>query len=393
MLALIQHLTALRRKLALWGHEHALVAEEACAVSMQRILVMGPVMIFLYGLNTLVYAIKWNKAVQGTATQEWALSVTELFGTALTLAIGIVYFAYSRRDQAPKLWHPWFVCFVSLLGLVVTSILVALNQRITPSTSPYTLACMLLAVALYMRPAVSAAIFMACATVFYVFMGMTQADPNLLLTNRLNGMGASLLGWGVSCLMFRSFTTITLQRRQLHAVNAELVSQHEQLRQLARCDGLTGLYNRSTFFELAQTELNHARQHQKSIAIIMLDLDHFKQVNDYYGHPGGDAALCHAAHVIASHVRKSDQVGRLGGEEFIILLPATTDTDARHLAEKLRCSLESSPAAWNGEQITVTASFGVAHSSNPESIEFDSLYYEADKALYQAKQKGRNCVV
>lgn len=360
---------------------------------MQRILVMGPVMIFLYGLNTVVYAIKWNKAVQGTATQAWALSVTELFGTALTLAIGIVYFAYSLRDQAPKLWHPWFVCFVSLLGLVVTSILVALNQRITPSTSPYTLACMLLAVALYMRPAVSAAIFMACATVFYVFMGMTQADPNLLLTNRLNGMGASILAWGVSCLMFRSLTTITLQRRQLHAVNAELVSQHEQLRQLARRDGLTGLYNRSTFFELAQTELNRARQHQKSIAIIMLDLDHFKQVNDYYGHPGGDAALCHAARVIASHVRKSDPVGRLGGEEFIILLPATTDTDARHLAEKLRCSLESSPAAWNGEQITVTASFGVAHSSNPESIEFDSLYYEADKALYQAKQKGRNCVV
>lgn len=369
------------------------MADESCSVSMQRILVLGPGMILLYGLNAVVYAVKWFGAPAGSTTADWAQSVTLLFGSALAMAVGIVYLAYSQRHVVRSRWHPWFVGFVCLLGVLVTTVQVALNQRITPSTSPFTLACMLLAVAVYMRPLASTGIFAVSAAVFYVAMGWTQPDANLLLTNRLNGMGACFLGWGVSCLFFRSFTTIALQRRQLHKVNAELVEQQEQLRRLVRLDGLTGLYNRSTFVELARLELARAKRQASATSIVLLDLDHFKRVNDTHGHPGGDAALRHVAQVAMGTVRSTDLVGRLGGEEFIILLPATTPAAARNLAEKLRSKLETTPVPWQDGHFTVTASFGIASVAPQETLEFETLYHEADKALYLAKHRGRNCVV
>jgi diguanylate cyclase len=126
---------------------------------------------------------------------------------------------------------------------------------------------------------------------------------------------------------------------------------------------------------------------------VLLDLDHFKRVNDTWGHPAGDAVLRHVATLANTTVRSTDLVGRLGGEEFIVLLPNTSIDLGRRIAEKIRQRLEASVVTWEGQRIPVTASFGLSSTTPEDKRDFNHLYTEADKALYLAKQRGRNRVV
>lgn len=385
-------LRELYRRLALWRFENGLVAEDASTASMQRILRIGPVLVLLYAINTVSYGRKWLQTPD-SAIELWAQYLTLLFGGAFAFAVVIVAISYTTRRVERAAWHPWFVSFVALLGLLVTTVLVAINQRITPSTSPFTLACMAVAAGLYLRPLTSAGVFLLGASTFYLAMGWAQPDPNLLLTNRLNGIGSCAIGWALSSLFFRNFATIHLQRHQLQKANAELCAQQETLKQMAAKDGLTGLYNRATFVMLAEHELKGAQRQGSATAILLVDLDHFKRINDTWGHPVGDAVLRQVAALACGIVRSTDVVGRLGGEEFIILLPAANKDAAYLLAQKLREKLQNTPVMWQGTSIAVTASIGVAGTDAIENLGFDVLYAQADKALYVAKQQGRNQVV
>ena len=126
-------------------------------------------------------------------------------------------------------------------------------------------------------------------------------------------------------------------------------------------------------------------------SLIMADLDHFKSVNDQYGHDAGDAVLRHVALVLGEAVRTVDLCARYGGEEIAVLLPQTSQAGAFELAERLRATLESRPTTHNGRELKVTASFGVA--TYPVPVPYgDWLLLAADKALYEAKAAGRNCV-
>jgi diguanylate cyclase (GGDEF)-like protein len=193
--------------------------------------------------------------------------------------------------------------------------------------------------------------------------------------------------------MWRKFTTIAVQKHLLEKTHSELQLKQRELERLTRQDGLTGLFNRNTFVELSNNELKRAKRQGSSTTILLLDLDHFKRINDTWGHPAGDAVLRHVAQTMVNSVRSTDLVGRLGGEEFIVLLPHTSAETGRKIAEKIRQRLEVSELRWEGTRISVTASIGLSGTSADESREFDSLYTEADKALYLAKQRGRNRVI
>lgn len=159
-------------------------------------------------------------------------------------------------------------------------------------------------------------------------------------------------------------------------------------------DGLTRLANRRTFLDRAQIEFARAqRKSDRHLACVLLDIDHFKQVNDTHGHPVGDAVLVGVASCLLSGARPYDEVGRYGGEEFILLLPDTKPDEAQMVAERLRASIENTVIRTGDLALTVTASFGVAcyPSSNVETLE--ALIKQADDALYQAKKVGRNQVV
>lgn len=164
----------------------------------------------------------------------------------------------------------------------------------------------------------------------------------------------------------------------------------KKLEEAATKDGLTDVYNRRHFTELAQIELAKAYEAEKSCYVIMFDIDHFKKINDTYGHPVGDAVLKTVAARVKSTLRTYDIMGRYGGEEFIIILSDTDERTALALSESIRSSIQDQPVAYDNLSITVTASFGVA-ASHKERLE--TIQKNADDALYRAKQGGRNRVV
>jgi diguanylate cyclase (GGDEF)-like protein/PAS domain S-box-containing protein len=165
-----------------------------------------------------------------------------------------------------------------------------------------------------------------------------------------------------------------------------------ELERLATTDSLTGVLNRRELVRRAEIELERARRHQHPISIIMMDIDHFKGVNDAYGHTAGDKVLVSLAQLLTSEVRTFDLVGRFGGEEFVLLLPETTTLHAQDIAERIRHTVAATSLIVGGETICFTISLGVT-SSESSGHDFKSLLDEADRLMYQAKRLGRNQVV
>jgi diguanylate cyclase (GGDEF)-like protein len=166
---------------------------------------------------------------------------------------------------------------------------------------------------------------------------------------------------------------------------------HEQVQRMALTDSLTGLLNRRGFFNFASREFDRSQRVGKPLSVIMLDIDHFKNINDAYGHTFGDEVLQILAQNCMTHVRKVDLLGRFGGDEFIILLPDTRASRAKMIAERIRQCFEESDFVVEGGAVKFTASFGIAqtnHSNQP----LNDLISKADTALYASKQKGRNRV-
>ncbi len=165
----------------------------------------------------------------------------------------------------------------------------------------------------------------------------------------------------------------------------------ERQRKATYCDYLTGLANRRAFFEAAELELERRKQSTRPTAMIMFDADHFKAVNDRFGHPAGDAVLCHLAAALSATFRDVDVVARVGGEEFAVLLPSTDLAGAAAVANRLRTLVEKTEVMVDGEPIRYTVSAGVAAMDDSLSG-LDGLMKRADQALYTAKARGRNRV-
>lgn len=159
-------------------------------------------------------------------------------------------------------------------------------------------------------------------------------------------------------------------------------------------DGLTGLYNRRYFERRLKEESAHARRHKRPFSIIMVDLDHFKLVNDTYGHEDGDRVLCHVAELLGGALREDDIACRYGGEEFVVLLRATPGTAARVVANRLRAEVATQGLALGPKDEVRHFSFsgGVAAADERNGYNADNIVDRADKALYRAKRGGRNRV-
>ncbi len=165
-----------------------------------------------------------------------------------------------------------------------------------------------------------------------------------------------------------------------------------ELQHQARTDDLTGVANRRSVLQrLGQEHERVQRHHGLHCCVLALDLDHFKAVNDRWGHATGDAVLVHVAYLMQQAVRGLDIVGRTGGEEFVVLLPDTRLDEAQHLGERLREQLVQSPLARGGHTIVVTVSLGLSELS-PEDTSAEAALLRADQALYEAKAAGRNCL-
>lgn len=163
------------------------------------------------------------------------------------------------------------------------------------------------------------------------------------------------------------------------------------LREMATTDALTGAYNRRQFFDLAERELERSRRYGLDLSLAMIDVDHFKQINDRFGHLAGDDVLKAIVVTFQGELRPSDILGRFGGEEFVLLLPQTGKEGAATIAERLRCSLKTDRFYVRDVDGVVSASIGVTSLSESDTG-FPSLITRADAALYEAKRNGRDRV-
>lgn len=200
------------------------------------------------------------------------------------------------------------------------------------------------------------------------------------------------LAVGINAMVARIATTQEELQQQIAQATQELRDQKDAAEQAARTDSLTGVASRRAFSEAAEAEMQRALRYRTELSLLMMDLDHFKLVNDTHGHVTGDAVLVSFAQTVQQLVRKVDLVARLGGEEFVVLLPNITADQATALAERIREAVYHSHLLVEGKPLQFSVSIGVAQFDRRE-LSLTGWLARADAALYQAKAQGRNRVV
>jgi diguanylate cyclase (GGDEF)-like protein/PAS domain S-box-containing protein len=186
------------------------------------------------------------------------------------------------------------------------------------------------------------------------------------------------------CLVIYDVTDVATNRRMLQSANA-------QLQKLSSTDRLTGLYNRGHWEDSLKVAYARHQRHGNHTSLVMFDIDHFKRINDSYGHPGGDKVIEEVARLLREYVRDTDVAGRYGGEEFGVVLSDTDKHGAKAFAERLRKAVENLDVQYEGQSIRFTISLGVADLNQPSESHADLIAW-ADQALYASKKNGRNQV-
>ncbi|WP_372770656.1 diguanylate cyclase [Pseudoalteromonas sp.] len=186
------------------------------------------------------------------------------------------------------------------------------------------------------------------------------------------------------CVIIYDVTDEAVNKLELEQANAKL-------EELSRVDRLTNLYNRGFWEESFAKEFKRQQRSHNKSCLLMFDIDHFKKINDLYGHPGGDAALCFVSQTLKNVLRESDVAGRYGGEEFAVTLVDTDIEGAKVFAERLRKTIEQAVIHYEESEITLTISIGIAQFDG-KYTKYEQWIEDADKALYRSKETGRNTV-
>jgi diguanylate cyclase (GGDEF)-like protein len=220
---------------------------------------------------------------------------------------------------------------------------------------------------------------------------LTSTIPVIFLTGA-SSTEAKIHGLGLGAVDYitKPFDAPEFKARVEAALRTK--SMIDSMGRRAMVDGLTGLWNRSYFDECISAEISQARRHEHALCLILLDVDHFKLINDTHGHPAGDEVLRNFGRIVGDAMRAGDKVARIGGEEFAILCPSTDIHGATVLAERIRQIIETTEFDHKGIQLRVTASFGVTDGGDDPHITASNFFDRADQALYTAKRGGRNQV-
>ena len=189
--------------------------------------------------------------------------------------------------------------------------------------------------------------------------------------------------------VIHDITEVTEQNRRLAEATDVLERQAIELEHFSATDMLTGCMNRRALFSYADELMDSTT----SVGVVAIDLDHFKAVNDTYGHEAGDEALRHIVATTLEIIRSDDVIARRSGEEFIVLLPGADETKTNGIAERIRAAIAASPTGFGSNSIPLTASLGVVHHEGNETAGFKELLRLADERLYEAKRSGRNMAV
>jgi diguanylate cyclase (GGDEF)-like protein len=319
----------------------------------------------------------------------WARQIVLAHGGMAVVAVTIAVLA-RRVHGAAELtrWHRGLPLVAAVLIIAWAIAVTVIDQAVTASVNAYVNAVIAMAI-VYLFPPATALIVLTLAWAGLAgVLGWMVSDPAQLATSRMNAATATALAMLISVLSWRHFVRTELLQRALAESNRQLQAQRAELERLANKDALTGLLNRREFERQAALELARARRLGSPLALFILDLDHFKAVNDTHGHAVGDQVLVEAATRMSRSIRQTDRLARWGGEEFVLLLPDTGCESAPLLAEKLRHAVGDAPMPGMGSSVTV--SIGAVVARGDDLPDWPVLLRMADEALYQAKREGRN---
>ena len=320
---------------------------------------------------------------------EWASTIATAH-TVMAALDALMWLAITwhlrRRESANRISYGLVFGF-SAAYVMMGSVLSLADVKVGAGAgiTSFLMTSVMVGVAALMHPVLSASLFAASYWYFQhaiVGLGLSASQA------------ASIQAVSAATPLLAMLTSFTIWRQYVKAVLAqrELSARNTELQYLAQHDPLTGLNNRRHFTQEANAELARALRARAPTSILIVDIDFFKKVNDQYGHPAGDLVLKEVAGVLLDTVRATDVVARLGGEEFIVLMPHTALEGALALGEKLRRNVSGRPMHAEGQALTVTISIGVSELAPAQKGDFEDLYFAADTALYAAKAKGRNRV-
>lgn len=349
----------------------------------------APLLVLLYiGLNVLSLLL-YSGSLTGTDKAYWIAGDISI---GLAILIGITIAQIPRFQATYTTWVPILLAFT-----LIAKIICALGiQHPSIAQNDIYIALVIIAIGnftLGLPTVLSLGASLVAMLTFPVAMVVMPSTPHAFeffmyyVTVTLIFSGISMLAEHQSYMSFLKSVLIEHQSSEVQRLNDELGT-------LARQDPLSGLANRRAFDESLAVEWNRAHRQQSDIALLMIDVDHFKLYNDSYGHPAGDSCLARVAAVLAGNMRRpGDMAARYGGEEFALLLPGTDVQGAKEIAQRLLAQIdalemphESSPTAAH-----VTISIGIAAGIPPSEKNATQLISDADAALYHAKRSGRHC--
>lgn len=335
------------------------------------------------------------------------------------LAHALAYVCYTVYAQAP-LWLSYGLgnSLLSLALAFYSASLFRVREQVVPWRAIFVIpACMLVGLMLLLdtlEPRMLLAtlvLMLQCSMILYWAWRHAERPGRAHLLLEIGAL-ISLVGLGMRVVAVANGTAVEMRYDtsnlkqsisvaigtatvMMYSIGLVLMAKERsesRLQHLALRDVLTGTYNRRAILERFAVELDRARTQQGSLAVAMIDIDHFKRINDLYGHLAGDEVLCHCVRQLQQRLREGDSLGRYGGEEFLLLLPCTDRSGAMVALQGLREAIARSPARFAGDQIELRFSVGLWCGVPGLKDSTASLLAQADAALYQAKAAGRNTV-
>lgn len=375
-----QPLTRLKRNIVTMFHNNTSILDDVALINIKRIFYLSLLVIPSRVLHIFLFS------GDTSAPEVWKQGIILSHLVVLTIWVVILMIVYrlKNRPEANTTMHvlQYFVPSVTMISGVI---IVTLDQLVTTNITPFLLVSIVTGAIFVIRPLVSTIIFFTSYVAYYNLIALTITCEQVLLSNRVNGTTAICIGLIISILIWHYNYTNIVQGRQL-------ALQKQQLKQMAYYDQLTNLYNRHFFNKMIAKEFASVERYGHDSAIIILDVDDFKKINDTYGHLAGDRVLKQLGQMLVDNVRKSDTVARFGGEEFIILAPNTSIAAGFTLAEKLRKLIAKTDFAYENETLHITASIGVSLLKSTDNYGLENYFSLADNALYRAKKRGKNRV-
>ncbi len=363
------------------------VAAELTQINLKRLFYASICCIILNAVAiTMLLSLPIGNALWQTR-QIWINIVMMLFVLVLMLPARIAYKKNIFKAFAKA------VPYIGFIGLTAFSLASTANDHlISSSIITYIMVCLLSGALFLIRPLHSILLYAVSYAALVIINSYSSEPDAIRVANPINALTMTALSAFLSVMLWHNNRTNVLQSYQIRTQQKLLEKDNVYLHKMAYYDPLTALPNRRYLNDILQKEIALMMRKNYESCLIMLDIDYFKFVNDCHGHPVGDKLLVQISTLLSQNIRKYDTICRLGGEEFLILLPQTDLDEALAVAHKLLNVISSQPFVINDKTVSITTSIGVSRLNKDADASLIEQYTHVDTALYKAKCDGRNCV-